>query len=431
MENTVQKGSNKVALTFSISLCMIFVLSMYSQAQIVEGIDYSSRSDVYRTFDMAGQDIFGQRFASEHYSFKDPVTDVDIIALTTSRHSNSKIYQDHPQWTSDGRYLVFRSSRANGQYYAMSMSTFEIVQITTGTNNQLVHLGWNNNLAYQLRERELVELNLPKLLEDSENGTVTKSSDYERIIATLPPGVRETSGVALDANEQRLFFINRLEKQYSAIYSIEFESGNVQKLYEVPFWANHLQANRWVPGEVMYSWETGGDSPQRIWSMAIDENGNVVNRPLYEESDEEWVTHEVFMNADHIVFNVMGHIDRLNKNPNGIFILNIRTNELIRLDQAGKGGYWHAYGTEDMKWVVGDTFDGNLYRIHVETSEVRLLTTGHRPNGPSPFTREAHSHHSISPDGKWVLFNSSLLTSSDIMLVPLHPKDISLPSADW
>lgn len=431
MKYTVQKWFKKGFLAIPISLYIILVFSFPSFAQIIEGVDYSSRSDVYRTFDMAGQDIFGQRFASENYSYKDPVTNIDVIALTTSRHNNSKIYQDRPQWTSDGLYLVFRSSRADGQYYAMSMSSFEIVQITTGKNNQLVHLGWNNNMAYQLRERELIELNLAKLLADSENGIVTKATDYERVIATLPPGVRETSGVALDANEQRLFFIHRLEKQHSAIYSIDFESAKVDKLIEVPFWANHLQANRWVSGEVMYSWETGGDSPQRIWSMAVGEDGVVVNRPLYEESDEEWVTHEVFMNADHIVFNVMGHIDRLNKNPNGIFILNIRTNELTRLEQAGKGGYWHAYGTEDLKWVVGDTFDGNLYRIDVEASDVRLLTTGHRPNGPSPFTREAHSHHSISPDGKWVLFNSSLFTSSDIMLLPLHPKDITLPKADW
>jgi oligogalacturonide lyase len=172
----------------------------------------------------------------------------------------------------------------------------------------------------------------------------------------------------------------------------------------------------------MYSWETRGDAPQRIWYLSVDEKGKVKNRPLYKEKDDEWVTHEVFMGPDHILFNVMGHLDRLQKNPTGIFSLNIRNGEVKKYDQADGGGYWHAAGTKDKKWAVGDTFNGNLYRINLENGEVRLLTTGHRPNSKSPFTSEAHSHHSISPDGKWVLFNSSMLTKSDIMLVPLHPE---------
>ncbi|SMO53927.1 TolB family protein [Gracilimonas mengyeensis] len=401
-------------------------------AQVVAGTDYSDRAHVDNTFDMAGQDVFGQRFPSEHLTIKDEVSGIDIIALTTSRHHNSKIYQDHPQWTPDGEYLVFRSSRAEGQYYAMSMDNFEIVQITTGDNNQFLHLGWTKNNAYQIREGVLIEFDLGRLLEDSENDEVNPDpAHYETVVASLPPRVRESGGMGLDADEDRLFFASRLGPQQSAIYSIDFETGETTKHLEVPMWANHLQANEWVSGEIMYSWETGGDAPQRIWSVSVDEDGEVTHRPLYEENAEEWVTHEVFADKDHIIFNVMGHLDRLQKQPSGIFMMNIRTNEVTRLEQAGKGGYWHADATEDLKWAVGDTFDGNLYRINLETKEVKLLTAGHRPNGPSPFTREAHSHHSISPDGKWLLFNSSMLTSSDIMMVPLHPEGVDLPDVSW
>src|SRR4051794_31157163 len=80
-------------------LSAIMVSTAYSQ--VVEGIDYSSRKNVDKTFDMAGTDIFGQRFPSESLTIPDPVTGVKIIALTTSRHSNTKIYQDHPNWTAD------------------------------------------------------------------------------------------------------------------------------------------------------------------------------------------------------------------------------------------------------------------------------------------------------------------------------------------
>src|SRR5215210_4398737 len=94
-----------VAGIYSIFLCST------SNAQLIEGVDYSDRKNVDKTFDMAGTDIFGQRFPSESLTITDPVTGVKIIALTTSRHNSSKIYQDHPNWTADGKYIVFTSNR--------------------------------------------------------------------------------------------------------------------------------------------------------------------------------------------------------------------------------------------------------------------------------------------------------------------------------
>lgn len=116
----------------------------------------------------------------------------------------------------------------------------------------------------------------------------------------------------------------------------------------------------------------------------------------------------------------MGHLDRLQQGDNGIYSLNIRTGDLTFHGQQDWGGYWHTAGTSDLKWIVGDTFNGDIYRIaYGNPAKTTLLTTGHRLTSKSPFSREAHSHHSISPDGQWLLFNSSLLTDSDIMIMPL------------
>jgi len=418
----------------SIIKSLVLVILLFSGihqcfAQTVEGRDYSSRADVDNTFDMAGEDVFGQRFPSEHLIIEDEVTGIDIIALTTSRHSNSKIYQTHPQWTPNGKYIVFRSDRAakdgrGGHAYAISMDDYEIVQVTTGATGSDLHLGWKKNLAYFFRDGQLIELELGELLTDSEQGKVKEPEDYERVVITLPEGVSESGGVGLDANEERIFFAARLAEDLSAIYSIDLGSGELKKLKEVPFRANHLQANPWVSGEIMYCWETGGDAPQRMWYLSVDESGKVNNHPVYDEKPDEWVTHEVFAGPDHILFNVMAHLERLKSNDTGIFSYNLRTGEVQKFDQADRGGYWHAAGTKDLKWAVGDTFNGNLYRLNLQNRDVTLLTTGHRPNSMSPFTREAHSHHSISPDGKWVLFNSSMLTGSDIMMVPLMPPNL-------
>jgi len=419
-------------------LCAILLAST-SYAQVIEGVDYSSRKNVDKTFDMDGTDVFGQRFPSESLTIVDPVTGVNITALTTSRHNSSKIYQDHPNWTADGKYIVFSSNRntsaggnitfaAKGtaparsrQFYAISMDSHEIVQVTTGNGTRDLLLGHKKNVAYHFRGNNVIEFNIGALLADSEQGKVKDSASYEKVIASIPTELNP-GGMCLDFNDNKIYFSTRVGISSSAIYSVDFENKKTTKLTEVAFRTGHFQANPFLSGEIMYCWETGGDAPQRIWVLSVDKNGKVVNRPIYKEKDDEWVTHEVFAGPDNILFNVMGHIDRLRKNPTGIKSLNIRTDESQLMDQPKElGGYWHAFGTRDLKWVVADTFNGNIYRVNTATHEAKMLTAGHRPNTQSPFSSQAHAHQSISPDGKWVLFNSSMLTDSDIMMVPLNP----------
>jgi oligogalacturonide lyase len=422
MNNLSQYYVKGMIVLFILGMCAISTSVL--SAQVIEGVDYSDRSHVYQTFDLTTNDEVGQRFASESLTYVDDVTGFEILSLTTSRFSNSTFYQTHPSWTPDGRYIVFRSNRTgSGKAYAVSLENHEIVQVTGGEDGNNLHLGWNRNVAYHFRENQLIELDLELLLTDSENGTVDDPASYDTVITTLPEGVRPSGDFALDADEDRLYFISRPESNRSIFYQIDLDDGTLTELITVPIWANHLQANRWVSGEMMYSWETRGDSPQRIWMISIDENGNVENRPVYKENAYEWVTHEVFMDQDHIIFNMMGHLNRLReKSSTGIYLKNLRTGEATNIGQVGNAGYWHSYGTSDLKYAVGDTFDGEIYRIDIETGEKQLLTTGHRPSGSGPFTGDAHSHHSISPDGKWLLFNSSYFTRNDIMLMPLHPN---------
>ena len=63
----------------------------------------------------------GKRFPSERKVIKDPLTGVELVFLTSkSGTGDSKIYQTHNQWTSDGKWVVFRSDRANGEALAVN-----------------------------------------------------------------------------------------------------------------------------------------------------------------------------------------------------------------------------------------------------------------------------------------------------------------------
>jgi len=72
----------------------------------------------------------GRRFSSERKVIKDPVTGTTLTFLTSTPMGDSKIYQTHNQWTSDGQWLIFRSGRVRGEAMAVNEKTGEMVQVT-------------------------------------------------------------------------------------------------------------------------------------------------------------------------------------------------------------------------------------------------------------------------------------------------------------
>jgi len=72
---------------------------------------------------ITGAAQIGSRFPSEKKTVVDPVHRCALTFLTSKPAGDSKIYQTHHQWTSDGKWLVFRSNRVKGQAMAVNEST--------------------------------------------------------------------------------------------------------------------------------------------------------------------------------------------------------------------------------------------------------------------------------------------------------------------
>ena len=47
---------------------------------------------------------------------------------------------------------------------------------------------------------------------------------------------------------------------------MNLKTGEVKVVVAVPFQVGHIQTNPWVPGEIVFCWETGGKAPQRASS---------------------------------------------------------------------------------------------------------------------------------------------------------------------
>jgi len=428
----------------------------------------------------------GKRFPSEKKIVKDPVTGTMLTFLTSTQSGDSKIYQTHNQWTSDGQWLIFRSNRVRGEAMAVNEQTGDIVQVTEGSYTGMLNVARKSMKLYFMRNErtdtipttpgdtarrrvqrpvQIIEVDLAKLFADSKAGTLKKENAYQRVCGTTPKELGAGGDMALDGDEEWAYFRvglqeaikhlksgTAIEKNFgprnmgagpSGIAGMNIHTGEIKYVVSVPFQIGHIQTNPWVAGEIVFCWETGGKSPQRTWTVMSDGSGL---RPLYPESEYEWVTHEAVISKDEVAIAIMGHrkIPGTEKNaeagtavsganpgqeaawgpsgtrekPTGLAIVNLRTREMTIAGQTPSGsGLWHVSGSPDGRWAVGDDFARNIYLIDRHTREMILLSAGHKT------TAADHPHPTMSPDGTKIEIESAMLSadnrSMNICIIPV------------
>ncbi|MBD0349890.1 MAG: hypothetical protein ICV65_01920 [Flavisolibacter sp.] len=439
----------------------------------------------------------GKRFPSERKVVKDPVTGTMLTFLTSTPTGDSKIYQTHNQWTSDGQWLIFRTGRVPGEAMAVNEKTGEMVQVTEGGYMGMLNIArksmklyFMRNVGGNLSQRrsgdsaqrrtgdssfrrfvnvpvQIIEVDLAKVFADSKAGTMKSASVYQRVCGTTPAELGAGGDMALDGAEDWAYFRvgreeaakhlpagTKIESNFgprnmgagpSGIAAMNINTGEIKYVVSVPFQIGHIQTNPWVPGEIVFCWETGGKSPQRTWTVMSDGSGL---RPLYPESEYEWVTHEAVISRDEVAIAIMGHrkvpgttstgvaapgtpVSGANpgqeaawgpsgtrEKPTGLGIVNLRTREMIIAGQTPSGsGLWHVSGSPDGRWAVGDDFSRSIYLIDRHTHEMILLSTGHKE------TAADHPHPTMSPDGTKIQIQSAMLSadnkSMNICIIPV------------
>ena len=420
----------------------------------------------------------GKRFPSEKKIITDPVTENKLIFLTSTPHGDSKIYQTHNQWTSDGKWIIFRSGRVKGEVMAVNEKSGEMVQVSEGGYIGMLNVARKSMKLYFMRRLgndtirgsiAIIEVNLAKLFADSKAGTLKSASAYQRICGITPPELQAGGDMALDGGEQWVWFRvgkeqamkhlapgTKIEPDFgprhmgagpAGIAGMNIKTGEIKYVVSVPFQIGHIQTNPWVPGQIVFCWETGGKSPQRTWIVNSDGSGL---RPLYPEASYEWVTHEAVISPDEVAIAIMGHrkISISNdsttekgtgvfgenpghepqwgkcgtrEKPSGLGIVNINTREMTIVGQTPSGsGFWHVNGSADKRFAVGDDFARNIYLIDRRTHEMMLLSTGHKA------TAADHPHPTFSPDGTRIEIQSAMLSadnrSMNICVIPVPKK---------
>ena len=389
----------------------------------------------------------GRRFPSEKKVIKDPVTGVELVFLTSQQgKGDSKIYQTHNQWTSDGKWIIFRSNRVPGEAMAVNEETGVMVQVTEGGYTGMLNVARHSMKLYFMRKdpksgMQIVEVDLAKLFADSESGKLKGKAAYERICGVTDPEIGAGGDMALDGNEKVAYF--RIGSDYAARFPIgepiakpfgprnmgagpsgiakmDLTTGKVEHVVSVHFQVGHIQGNPWHNDEVIFCWETGGKAPQRTWMVNAD-GSNL--RPVYRETEYDWVTHEAVISEDELAIAILGHRkiqDVRNADtttdwgpsgtkeyPTGLAIVNMRTRELTLEGQVPGDNFWHVNGSSDGNWAVGDDFQRNLWVIDRHTKEVILLSSGHKT------TAQDHVHPTFKPDGTEIEIQSAMLSADN------------------
>lgn len=433
----------------------------------------------------------GTRFPSEKKVVADPVTGIPVTFLTSKEQGDSKIYQTHHQWTSDGQWLVFRSNRVRGEAMAVNEKTGDLVQVTEGGYAGMLCLADNSMNLYFLRvpmekppqavtgaepatggqnrgrqtgPSQIIRVDLGKLFADSAAGKLQGVSAYETVCGTIPLEWGAGGDMALDCTEEWAYFRvgkeeaakhlapgTKLEENYgprkmgagpTGLGRMNLKTGAVNFIVAVPFQIGHVQTNPWVPGEIVFCWETGGKSPQRTWTVMSDGSGL---RPLYPEASYEWITHEAVATKDTVALAILAHrrikipgkdhaendgpgqgdewgINGTGERPSGLGIINLRTREMRIVGQIPMGNpgrsVWHVAGSPDGRWAVADDFQYRLWLYDLTTGEsVLLADLGHMT------TAADHIHPTFSADSTRVQVQTAMLSENkrtmNIAVVPL------------
>lgn len=426
-----------------------------------------------QTLDVNSQ--IGSSFPSEKRIITDSVTGRELIFLTSTNAGDRRIYQTHSQWTADGKWIIFRSGRVKGEAMAVHEESGIIVQLTEGGYSGTLILARKSMKLYYMKSqprenrnnpKEIIEVNLASLFSDVASGNLKNESAYQSVCATIPSSMGARGDMALDAEEEWLWFRigkeeaekhlpdgTEIEPDYGprnmgagpgGIAGIHISTGEVSHVISVPFQVGHIQSNPWVPGKIMFCWETGGKSPQRTWIVNSDGSGL---RPLYPESPHEWVTHEIFIGPEEAAFAIMGHrkirdskkedmeenpADSISnpgqeidwgscgtrENPTGLGVVNTRTRKMMIEGQVPHGsGFWHVTGSANGRFLAGDNFAREIHLIDRKSHEMILLSTGHKR------TARDHPHPAFSNDGTRILIQSAMLSEDNknmnLCIIPL------------
>ena len=239
----------------------------------------------------------------------------------------------------------------------------------------------------------------------------------ERVIVTVP------SGSTLNVNYDDTFLSIGIGKTVNTIRVSDGRLKEVCRLDPPLAWRGHLQWSRTESNLLSMAqgqdWRRDPDALDRIWVIDPEEG---VPRPVYHQIVGELVTHESWWVDDQILFcgappplglpgdperREMAHVNALDTTTGNVRIIGAGSWWPEGSDEeVWRRNWWHCAGSEDGRWVVADTFHGDIALFDAPNTRPLLLSSGHRP-----FVGSAkHPEPGWDRASRQVIFSSHMLS---------------------
>jgi hypothetical protein len=371
----------------------------------------------------------------EHEVAQDRESGVRLVFVTTASSMDQNLYFHQRSWLADESILLFRSDRTGrSELFGYVEATGELARFTTEGELPIgsVTCARRGNRIFGLRGHTVVAWTVAVKTEDGESEVTLR----ERKIAELPKNHAIRGGLSENADGRFLALAYRdtAAEFPQHIVAIEIETGKIVPIATVDFPVSHIQFSWSRPDLIMFARSypegdrmakpTDPDAPPNYRLWHIDFSGRPP-WPLYPQKPDELVTHECWWTEDRFTFTGAHHVP----DESHVKVYDLKTKRISIIGagswwpkgsaaQISQRAWWHAAGSPNGRWVVADTFHGNLAIFDAHTTEERTLTTAHRRYGQK---NQAHPHPGWAPASDRVVFTSNQKGNPDVVIAHL-PK---------
>jgi hypothetical protein len=316
--------------------------------------------------------------------------------------------------------MLFMSDRTGRrEVHGYSADTGEILQLNQKNDGAAVTplASRQGDRIYIVRDNTILLWSL-----NFTSGPPTEVSITESKICDFPHGAVQFAGLNENCNADLLSFGYILNNRHH-IAVADIQSGETAVVAQLGYPVQHIQFSWDRPDLLSFARSYGSDTAPldseepahaRIWFVNVLTKTPV---PAFYQQPGELVTHECWWRNDQITF-VGGH----RKEEGHVKVLDIRSGE-IRILGAGSWwqtgtnselamvNWWHAAGSPDGRWIAADNWHGIIALFNAKTTEMKILTQGHRTYGGG-----AHPHVGWDLSGGSVEFTSNKYGNPDVCI---------------
>ncbi|RJP18653.1 MAG: hypothetical protein C4527_28720 [Candidatus Omnitrophota bacterium] len=368
----------------------------------------------------------------------DPETGANVIFITTHPADDNNLYFHDRSWLEDESMVIFTSNR-NGKTepFGFIEKTGEIVRLNPPDFPSTAGFtaGKRNSCLYLTKADGVYEWQIGRKPVTEAVRQESRVRINERMISRFPENVYPCGSLNENADATRLSLIlRRRDSDLSDIVLIDKQTGAFENVASVNWPVTHLQCSWTQPDLVMFAREypPHGD---RVPIMSDEEYAKQEPHARFWFADlshrEPWtihyqqpgelVTHECWWLRNQITFcggflPEESHVKVIDMQTGvtriagaGCWLPNISSADLA------KRNWWHAAGSPKGDWIAADNWHGDIVLFNARTTEMRLLTSGHRTYG-----KGAHPHVGWAPAGDRVVFTSNKRGHADVCIAYLQ-----------